>query len=50
MNKLGKLVTVDRPLGTYHPEYKEFAGRVTAIIRRLDDVEGKWIRRNNNAI
>ena len=76
---LGKLVTVtvDRPLGTYHPEYKdmyypinygyiagimapdgeeqdayilgveravqEFTGRVIAIIRRLNDVEEKWV-------
>ena len=70
-------VTVDRPLGTYHPEHPDlyypvnygyvagvmapdgedqdayilgvaqpvqsFAGRVTAIIHRKDDVEDKWV-------
>ncbi len=70
-------VIVDRPMGTYHPEYKdlfysvnygyidgviaadgeeqdayvlgvdkpvsEFVGTVIAIIRRLDDVEDKWV-------
>lgn len=70
-------VTVDRPLGSYHPEHKdmyypinygyiegimspdkeeqdayiigvdkpvkEFTGRITAIIHRLDDVEEKWV-------
>ena len=70
-------VIVDRPLGTYHPKYKniyysvnygfvpntlapdeeeqdayilgvekpirEFVGQVIAIIRRIDDVEEKWV-------
>ena len=76
---LGKTVKViiDRPLGTYHPKYKdlyypinygyieniiapdceeqdayvlgvdvpvrEFEGKIIAIIKRLDDVEEKWV-------
>lgn len=70
-------VTVDRPLGSYHPEYRDmyypvnygyiegimapdgeeqdayilgvdtpvsqFTGRITAIVRRQDDVEEKWV-------
>ena len=76
---LGKIVkvTVDRPMGTYHPKHKdiyypinygyiegimasdgeeqdayilgvnkpveEFTGKVIAIIRRLNDVEDKWV-------
>ena len=70
-------VTVDRPLGSYHPEYRDmyypvnygyiegimapdgeeqdayilgvdtpvsqFTGRITAIVRRKDDVEEKWV-------
>ena len=76
---IGKTVKViiDRPLGSYHPEYKEicypvnygyiegtaapdgeeqdayilgvhkplseYTGRVTAIVRRKDDTEEKWI-------
>ena len=71
------VVTVDRPLGSYHPQHKdiyysvnygyiegilspdgefqdayilgvsrpvkEFRGTVAAVIRRLDDVEDKWV-------
>ncbi len=76
---LGKMVnvTVDRPLGSFHPKHKnivyplnygyvngiiapdgeeqdvyimgvdmpikEFTGRVVAVIRRINDVEDKWI-------
>ena len=76
---LGKTVkvTIDRPMGTYHPKHKdlyypvnygyiegiiapdgeeqdvyvlgvdepvsEFTGKIIAIIKRLDDVEEKWI-------
>lgn len=76
---IGKIVTVtvDRPLGSHHPVYKElrypinygyikgvmapdgeeqdayilgvntpvgvFTGKVVAVIRRKDDVEGKWV-------
>ncbi len=76
---IGKIVkvTVDRPLGSFHPEHndlyypinygyiegilapdgeeqdayilgvneavKEFTGKVIAVIRRLDDVEEKWV-------
>ena len=76
---LGKTVkvTIDRPLGTYHPKHKdlyysvnygyiegviapdgeeqdayilgvnepvrEFTGEIIAIIKRLDDVEEKWV-------
>ena len=76
---LGKIVTVkvDRPLGSFHPEYKTlyysvnygyiegiiapdgeeqdayilgidkpvdvFTGKIIAIVRRLDDVEEKWV-------
>lgn len=76
---IGKIVKViiDKPLGSYHPEYKEicypvnyghiegitapdgeeqeayilgvhkplseYTGRVTAIVRRKDDIEEKWI-------
>ena len=76
---LGKIVTVtvDRPLGSAHPEWPEmiypanygyiagimapdgeeqdayilgvpepvqqFTGRITAIVRRADDVEEKWV-------
>lgn len=70
-------VTVDRPLGSFHPEHPDlyypinygyikgiiafdgeyqdayvlgvgepvssFTGKVIAIIRRLDDVENKWV-------
>ena len=70
-------VTVDRPLGSCHPEHKdlyypvnygyikgvtapdgeeqdayilgvgmpvkEFTGKIIAIIRRLDDIEDKWV-------
>ena len=70
-------VTVDRPMGSYHPKHKDiyysinygyvegimasdgeeqdayilgvdepvekFTGKVIAIIRRLDDIEDKWI-------
>lgn len=70
-------VIVDRPLGSYHPDYKdmyypvnygyvegimapdgeeqdayilgvneaveEFTGKVIAIVRRLDDIEEKWV-------
>ena len=70
-------VVVDRPMGTYHPQYKDlyyacnygyipgvfapdgeeqdayilgveepvtqFTGKVIAIIKRLDDVEEKWV-------
>lgn len=70
-------VTVDRPMGSYHPEYAalyypvnygyiegtrladgeeadayilgvdtpldRFTGKVIAVIRRLDDVEDKWV-------
>ena len=70
-------VTVDRPLGSYHPEHpdmyypvnygyikgviapdgeeqdayilgvsepvREFTGRIIAVIKRLDDVEEKWV-------
>lgn len=70
-------VTVDRPLGSRHPEYEDmvypvnygyvegvfapdgeeqdayilgvdhavesFTGKIAAIIRRLDDVEDKWV-------
>lgn len=76
---IGKMVevTVDRPLGSDHPEYRElcypinygyvagilaadgeeqdayvlgvhapvdkFVGKVIAVIRRMDDVEEKWV-------
>ena len=76
---IGKIVTVtvDRPLGSAHPDYPEmiypvnygyiagimapdgeeqdayilgvdtpvsqFTGRITAIVRRADDVEEKWV-------
>lgn len=70
-------VTVDRPMGSYHPKHrdmyypvnygyvegfpggdgewqdayvlgvenpvKSFTGKVIAIVRRLDDVEDKWV-------
>ena len=70
-------VVIDRPMGSYHPKYKElfypinygyieniiaadaeeqdayvlgvnepvgeFTGRIIAIIKRLDDVEEKWV-------
>ena len=83
---LGKIVkvTVDRPMGTYHPKNKdiyypinygyiegimapdgeeqdayiwgvnkpveEFAGKVIAIIRRLNDVEDKWCVSQENKL
>lgn len=76
---IGQLVkvTIDRPLGSFHPKHpdmyypvnygyvegiiapdgeeqdvyvlgvdeplREFTGRVIAVIRRLDDVEDKWV-------
>lgn len=76
---LGKTVkiTVDRPMGSFHPQHrnlyypvnygyiegilapdeeeqdvyilgvdrpvKEFTGRIIAVVRRLDDVEEKWV-------
>lgn len=76
---LGKIVkvTVDRPMGSFHPKHqnlyypvnygyiegipapdgeeqdvyilgvdrpvKEFTGRIIAVVRRLDDVEEKWV-------
>ena len=47
-------VTVDRPLGSYHPEYKDmyypvnepvgkFTGEIIAIVYRKDDIEEKWV-------
>lgn len=83
---LGKIVkvTVDRPMGTYHPKHKdiyypinygyiegimapdgeeqdayilgvnkpveEFAGKVIAIIHRLNDVEDKWVVSQENKL
>ena len=83
---LGKIVkvTVDRPMGTYHPKNKdiyypinygyiegimapdgeeqdayilgvnkpveEFAGKVIAIIRRLNDVEDNWCVSQENKL
>lgn len=75
-------VTIDRPLGSFHPEHsdmyypvnygyvegiiapdgeeqdvyilgvdkplKEFTGRIIAVIRRLDDVEEKWVAAPEN--
>lgn len=50
---LGKLVkvTVDRPLGSYHPKHKDmyypinygYIEGIIAIIHRYDDVEEKWV-------
>ena len=78
-NMLGKIVkiTVDRPMGSFHPQHrnlyypvnygyiegilapdeeeqdvyilgvdrpvKEFTGRIIAVVRRLDDIEEKWV-------
>ncbi len=43
-------VTIDRPLNSVHPKYKDmiypiitFAGVIIAIIHRNDDVEEKWV-------
>ena len=41
-------VTVDRAIGTCHPEYpdipvKQFTGRVIAVVHRYDDKEEKWV-------
>ena len=44
-------VTVDRPLGSYHPEHKNmyypinygYVEGIMAIVHRNDDVEEKWV-------
>lgn len=50
---IGKTVTViiDRPLGSYHPKYKDtyypinygYIEGIIAFIRRLDDIEEKLV-------